>query len=134
EQTYPSEQEAIASLNSGGKVPTNRRVLRYTERAELAGQDTNANVNVQPPKKWVVIESPAIVDGGQLRSATANQSRAGADEYEIDFALKQIGSQKFGEWTGANINEYMGVVLDNQVKSIAIIKGQIFDQGQITGR
>jgi preprotein translocase subunit SecD len=131
-QTYLSEQEAIASLNSGGKVPTNRRVLPYTERPELATE--NANANVQPPKKWVVIESPAIVDGAQLRGATANQSRAGADEYEIDFSLKPAGAQKFGEWTGANINEYMGVVLDDQVKSIAYIKGQIFDTGQITGR
>jgi preprotein translocase subunit SecD len=135
-QTYSSEAEAIASLNSGGKTPGNRRVLPYVERPELSGQDANANVNanVQPPKKWVVVEAPAIIDGAQLRSATANQSRAGADEYEIDFALKQVGSQKFGEWTGANINEYMGVVLDDQVKSIAFIKGQIFDQGQITGR
>src|SRR6266550_690791 len=133
-KTYASEAEAIASLNSGGKVPANRRVLPYVERPELSGQDANASTNAQAPKKWVVVESPAIIDGAQLRSATANQSRAGADEYEIDFALKQIGSQKFGEWTGANINEYMGVVLDNQVKSIAFIKGQIFDQGQITGR
>ena len=133
-QTYASEAEATASLNSGGKVPTNRRVLPYTERPELAGQDANTAANSQAPKKWVVIESPAIIDGAQLRSATANQSRAGADEYEIDFSLKQVGAQKFGEWTGANINEYMGVVLDEQVKSIAFIKGQIFDSGQITGR
>jgi preprotein translocase subunit SecD len=128
-QTYASEAEAIASLNSGGKVPANRRVLPYSERPELAaGQDAKA------VKKWVVVESPAIIDGAQLRSATANQSRAGADEYEIDFSLKDTGSKKFGDWTGANINEYMGVMLDNEVKSIAFIKGQIFDQGQITGR
>ena len=131
-QTYSSEAEAIASLNSGGKIPANRRVLPYSERSELAGQD--ANGNPQATKKWVVVESPAIIDGAQLRSATASQSRAGADEYEIDFSLKDAGSKKFGEWTGANINEYMGVMLDNEVKSIAFIKGQIFDQGQITGR
>jgi preprotein translocase subunit SecD len=131
-QTYSSEAEATASLNSGGKVPGNRRVLAYIERPELAGQE--ATPNAQLPQKWVVVESPAIIDGAQLRSASASQSRAGADEYEIDFSLKQVGSQKFGDWTGANINEYMGVVLDNQVKSIAFIKGQIFDQGQITGR
>jgi preprotein translocase subunit SecD len=131
-QTYSSEAEAIASLNSGGKIPNNRRVLPYVERAELAGQDAKANP--QTGKKWVVVETPAIIDGAQLRGATANQSRAGADEYEIDFSLKDAGSKKFGEWTGANINEYMGVMLDNEVKSIAFIKGQIFDQGQITGR
>jgi preprotein translocase subunit SecD len=127
-QTYASEAEAIASLNSGGKIQANRRVLPYSERPELAGQDAKT------VKKWVVVESPAIIDGAQLRSATANQSSAGADEYEIDFSLKDSGSKKFGDWTGANINEYMGVMLDNEVKSIAFIKGQIFDQGQITGR
>jgi preprotein translocase subunit SecD len=131
-QTYATEVEATASLNSGGKVPANRRVLPYTERPELAGQDANANPQAQ--KKWVVVESPAIIDGAELRSATASQSRAGADEYEIDFALKKIGADKFGAWTGANINEYMGVVLNDEVRSIAFIKGQIFDQGQITGR
>jgi len=133
-QTYASKEEAIASLNSGGNIPANRRVLPYTERADLTGQDANANPNAQAPKRWVVVESPAIIDGAQLRSATANQSRAGADEYEIDFALKKAGADKFGAWTGANINEYMGVLLDDEVKSIAFIKGQIFDQGQITGR
>src|SRR5262249_51290909 len=74
-QTYSSEQEAMASLNSGGKVPANRRVLPYRERSELTGQD--ANTNVVPPSKWVVVEYPAIIDGVELRTATANQSRAG---------------------------------------------------------
>src|ERR1700730_414685 len=56
-QTYSSEQEALASLNSGGKVPPNRRVLPYTERPELTGQDAAANTNLQAAKKWAVVES-----------------------------------------------------------------------------
>src|SRR5207249_5353904 len=42
-QTYATQEEAIASLNSGGKIPANRRVFPYIERAELAnrtGQNT----------------------------------------------------------------------------------------------
>ncbi len=131
-QTYSTKEEAIASLNSGGNIPTNRRVLPYTERSELATQE--ANPNAGPPKKWVVVESPAIIDGAELRTATANPARAGGEEYDINFALKKSGADKFGAWTGANINEYMGVVLNDEVKSIAFIKGQIFDQGEITGR
>lgn len=131
-QTYSTKEEAIASLNSGGNIPSNKRVLPYTERAGSTGQD--ANPNVKPPTKWVVVESPAIIDGAELRTATASQGRAGGDEYEIDFSLKKTGADKFGAWTGANLNEYMGVVLNDEVKSIAFIKGQIFDQGQITGR
>lgn len=131
-QTYNTEEEAKASL--GPTVPTNRRVLTYADRNEptTAGQTTTDQA--QAPKKWVVVESPAVVDGSELRNASATQSRAGADEYQIAFAFKPTGAEKFGAWTGAHINDYMGVVLNDEVKSVAYIKSQIFDQGEISGR
>lgn len=132
-QTYNTEEEAKASL--GGTVPTNRRVLAYSERDEPTAADTQpASDAAEKPKKWVVVESPAVVDGSELRNASATQSRAGADDYQIAFALKPAGAEKFGTWTGANINEYMGVVLNDEVKSVAYIKSQISDQGEISGR
>jgi preprotein translocase subunit SecD len=129
--TYATEQEALASLNSGGNIPANRKVLPYAERADPTTPDANANA--PKPKKWVVVESPAIIDGAELRSANAVQARAGADEYEIAFALKPTGAAKFGAWTGANIDQYMGVDLNDEIKSIAFIKSRIDDQGQIEG-
>jgi len=131
-QTYATEQEAIASLNSGGNIPANRKVLPYTERADAA-TTPDANTNAPKPKKWVVVESPAIIDGAELRSSNTVQARAGADEYEIAFALKPAGAAKFGAWTGANIDQYMGVDLNDEIKSIAFIKSRIDDQGQIEG-
>ncbi len=130
-QTYFSKEEATASLNSNGNIPANRRVLPYTERADLTTPD--ANPSAPKPQKWVVVESPAIIDGIDLRTAQAIPERAGGDKYQITFSLKKNGAEKFGTWTGANINEYMGVVLNDEVKSIAFIKSQIFDQGEITG-
>lgn len=130
-QTYATKEEATASLNSGGNIPANRRVLPYSERADLTTPE--ANVNAPKPTKYVVVESPAIIDGIELRTASAVPERAGGDKYEISFSLKKTGADKFGAWTGANVNEYMGVVLNDEVKSIAFIKSQIFDQGEITG-
>jgi preprotein translocase subunit SecD len=131
-QTYNSEEEAKASL--GGTVPSNRRVLPYSERNEPTAAGQTSEEQAQKQKKWVVVESPAVVDGSELRNAAATQSRAGADDYQIAFALKPTGAEKFGAWTGANINEYMGVILNDEVKSIAYIKSQINDQGEISGR
>jgi preprotein translocase subunit SecD len=131
--TYPTEQAAIASL--GGTVPQNRRVLPYDEREE----PTNAGQTPAPkpgePSAWVIVESPAVVDGSELRSADAVQaSPTGSDEgYTISFTLKPAGAQKFGTWTGQNVGAYMAVVLDNRVKSAPFIKSQITDTGQITG-
>ncbi len=129
-QTYLTKEEAMASLNSGGNIPANRRILPYREREDLAA--TEANANAPRPTKYVVVESPAIIDGIELRTATATQT-AGSDKYQIAFSLKKTGADKFGAWTGANINEYMGVSLNNEVKSIAFIKSQIYDQGEISG-
>ena len=129
-QTYNTREEAVASL--GGTVPANRRVFPYAERNEptTAGQPADA----PKEKKWVVVEWPAVVDGSELRNAAATQMRGGVEDFQISFAFKPAGAEKFGAWTGANINQYMGVVLNDEVKSIAYIKSQIFDQGEITGR
>lgn len=128
--TYSSEAEAIASLNSGGTVPPNRKVLPYSERIEKTEDPTR-----QREKRWVVVETPAIIDGSELRNATAIPAQGGrSDDYEINFSLKKSGADKFGAWTGSHLNEYMGVVLNGEVKSVAYIRSQIFDSGQITGR
>lgn len=129
-QTYPTEAEAIASLGSAGTVPPNRKVVPYQERNDNAADKTQPK-----PKQWVVVEVPAIIDGSELRNAQASQSQGGrADDFEIDFSLKKAGADKFGAWTGSHINEYMGVVLNGEVRSIAFIKSQIYDRGQISGR
>lgn len=130
-QTYLTPEEAIASL--GGTVPQNRRVLPYAERDELTTAGDTTNPPAEKPKKYVVVEMPAVVDGNELRTASAIQGSGGVNDYQISFALKPGGADKFGKWTGASINEYMGVVLNDEVKSIAYIKSQINDQGEITG-
>ena len=124
-QSYATIEAAVASLNNKGTIPANRRVLPYPERSGPG--------NSPSPAKWVVVESPAIVDGTELRNASAAPSTYG-DDYQIQFSLNKIGATKFGAWTGANINEYLGVVLNDEVKSVAFIKSQIYDQGEISGR
>lgn len=132
--TYTSREEAIASMAaSGGTVPANRRLLPYTERDEPRGSN-NTPAHSQQPGKWLVVESPPIIDGSELRNATAVPSRVGGDEYHIAFSLKRAGAEKFGAWTGAHINSYLAVVLNDEVKSVAYIKSQMSDQGEISGR
>jgi preprotein translocase subunit SecD len=131
-QTYATEEEAKASL--GGNVPTNKRILKYIERMDPT-VDAAQDQSKEKRTKWVVVEVPAIIDGSELRNASAVPSRAGgANDYEINFSLKKVGADKFGAWTGSHINEYMGVVLNDEVQSIAFIKSQISDSGQIEGR
>lgn len=130
--TFNTEDEARAAL---GASATNSRlqIVTYTERDEptaAAKQDPNA----PKPKKFVVVEMPPVVEGSDLRDAQAVPTRAGGDEYEIHFQLKPGGASKFGNWTSANINANMGVLLNGEVKSIAFIRSRIDDSGMIEGR
>jgi protein-export membrane protein SecD len=120
--TYTSQEEAIASLNSGGSIPSDRRLLPYSERDDYDSARS---------KKWVVVESPALVSGNDVRDASAVNTYG--ETYDILFTLNRAGADRFGSWTAANTNAYMGVALNDEVKSIAYIKSQISDQGQITG-
>src|SRR5437763_671277 len=150
-QTYNSRKEGVDSV--GGTVPTDRDVLPYikqwviierpddnhtfdTEKkaTDSLGGTVSGNQQVLAFPDWVVIEKPSIIEGKDLSRADASQSQGGGENgYVINFNLKPDGAQKFGEWTGNSVNQYMGAVLDGKVKSIAFIKSQIFDSGQISG-
>ena len=121
-QSYPTKEAAIASINNNGTIPTNRRVLSYRDSNSL------------PAGKWVIVESPAIVTGTDIRAASAVTDRTGSENYQVTFSLNPTGAANFGAWTGANIDHYLGVVLNDEVKSVAFIRSQISDQGVIDGR
>jgi preprotein translocase subunit SecD len=131
-QTYPTKEAALATI--GGKETDTRKVLPYTERDDSASLNANTAPQEKKPPKFVVVESPAVVDGSELRDAAALQGRGGGSDYQISFSFKPSGAQKFGDWTGKNIGNYMAVVLNDEVKSAAYIKSQIFDSGEISGK
>lgn len=125
--TYPTKEAALQSI--GGVETSNRRVVAMKER-----EDNPANPQAPAPTTFIVVESPAIVDGNELRDAVP-VSRTGNDsDYQISFSLKPNGAAKFGDWTSKNIGAYMAVVLNGEAKSAPFIKSRIDDQGQIDGR
>jgi preprotein translocase subunit SecD len=114
-QFYSSQEQALAASGTAG----DRRVLPYASQGG--------------PKQWVIVEAPPIVDGHELRDARAARASVGST-YDIVFSLKNNAANKFGTWTASNINSYLGVVLNDEVKSIAYIRSQIYDQGEISGQ
>lgn len=120
-KTYSTREEAQAALSENNQ---SARVLPFSSPAE------NSVV-------WVIAAFPPIIDGKHFKTAMAVPSAWGGvgddGNYDVNFTLDATAAAKFGIWTAANINEYLGVVLNNEVKSIAFIKSQIFDSGMING-
>lgn len=130
-QIYPTEEAALQSL--GGTLPQNRKILPYMDREDTASANNNQQ-NPNEPSGYVVLESPAVVDGSELRDASAYSQTGSDGDYQISFSLKPGGAEKMGEFTRRNIGKNLAIVLNNQVKSAPTIEGQISDSGQITGR
>lgn len=129
-QTYPTEEAAKQSL--GGVVPPNRRIYPYVE--DDTSSVTKQQNQTEKPKRFIVLEYPPIVDGSELRDASAYSPSGNDGDYKIVFNLKPAGAQKFGDWTGKNIGQYLAIVLNNEVKSAPVIRGVISDSGEIEGR
>lgn len=123
-QTYPTREAALESL--GGQIPPNRRILPYTERDDAVVKQT---------ERWIILENPPVIDGRAIRDASAYSQTGGAvSDYQIAFKLNKDGAETFGDWTGKNIGKYLAIVLNDEVKSAPVIRGQIFDNGQIEGK
>src|SRR5262245_30957183 len=97
-KTYNTEDEAKSTI----KTTQGRRVLPYP--SEPGGSGANR-------VGFVVVEFPPIIDGKDVRTASAVPNYGSPKgNYEITFTLKKDAAERFGAWTAANINQYIGVV------------------------
>jgi preprotein translocase subunit SecD len=117
-QKYATRAEAEASLAGA----TDKEVLPYNEKRGDGRADTG----------FYVVEKVPVITGADLRTARGVQSQQGFG-FEVAFDLKPTGSEKFGTWTGNNVGNYLAVVLNDEIKSVAVVKSRIDDSGRIEG-
>ncbi|MDX2030785.1 MAG: protein translocase subunit SecD [Blastocatellia bacterium] len=115
---FPSKEAAEASLAGAG----DKEVLFYNERRGDGTQDQG----------YYIVEKSPVITGNDLRTARGIPSQQGLG-YEVAFDLKPVGSEKFGKWTGDNVGNFLAVVLNGEIKSLARVNDRITDSGRITG-
>ncbi len=117
---YPSDEAAIQAL--GGSVPFDGELVH--EMAGTAG--TNS-----PDQVYELKKVPEVA-GTDIRDAQTN-TNPNTNEPQVVFYLTRAAGDHFAEFTGANIGKSLAVVLNNKVQEVANIKGQIRDEGTISG-
>jgi preprotein translocase subunit SecD len=82
--------------------------------------------------EYYVLKRASVVSGSDFRDAQPqrNQNTGGS---ETNFTLTTAAGEHFYDYTSANIGKFMAVVLENQVRSVASIRGAIHDSGVIEG-
>ncbi len=132
--------ELRAVVSQPGPAPV-QTYLTQGEATEAAGADKDVmpydeqmgGPNATGVRRYIVVERTPIVSGQDMLDAEAVTSVMDPKQYEVTFTLNPAGARRFGDWTGSHYNHYLAVVLDKQVRSVAYIKGQIFDKGVISG-
>src|SRR5215472_4680858 len=119
---YPSEEAAMQA--NGGVIPPDAVLMKGTTGAH--GQDQTSEGEAY----WLVSRTSAV-SGSDLRSADSGTDENGRPD--VNFSLTGDGGRRFAAFTGAHVNDKLGVVLDNRVRSVATIQEQIHDQGRIIG-
>lgn len=116
---YATPEAAVAANN--GVLPPNAVIRPYVDR----------NVRAAGPEYYVLNRLP-VVTGSDLRDARASRDSE-TQTWETGFTLSREAGNRFGDYTGANINNLLAIVLDRRIKSVATIQSRITDQGRITG-
>jgi len=117
---WPDKQTAMQSV--GGYLPPDSELLQ-----SVPGAASESSTG-----EWYELKKIPIWGGTDIRDAQPGHN-PNTNEPEVDFYLTSAAGDKFAQWTGANIGKDMAIVLDNRVQEVAVIKGQIRDQGNIAG-
>lgn len=109
---HSTKEAAMASL--GGGVPANLEIMKFNERP----------TNGDTVQGWYVVEKTALATTSDLRKARPTPATFGSG-YQVAFNLNQNATEKFREWTKANIGAAVAVVLDGVVVSVSTVKSEI---------
>jgi preprotein translocase subunit SecD len=116
---FDTEEQAKASP----EFNQDREVLPYKERRADGTSEAG----------YYIVDKAPVVSGNEVREARGQQNQQGMGGYSVNFSLKPSGAEKFGTWTENNIGKYLAVVLNGEIKSVAVVKSKITDSGQIEG-
>jgi preprotein translocase subunit SecD len=120
---YPTQAQAIQAKN--GILPPGTELLPGTATASGAPADSG--------ESWYIVERIPIVTGRDLRDATPARNTQRPPYFMVNFRLTVEAGKKFGPFTESHINQYMAIILDHHVKTVAVIKGRIEDSGELEG-
>ena len=77
-----------------------------------------------------VLEEESFLTGDELEDATAGRDPQ-FGQSQVQFELSRAGGRRFAQFSGANVGNFLAIVLDNEVMSAPVIRDRIGARGQI---
>jgi preprotein translocase subunit SecD len=117
---FSDRQAALSSVD--GNLPPDEEILPAS--GELAGAAGNGSS--------YILQRLAIVEGSDFRSAVPG-TNSNTGQPTVNFTLTDEAGDKFWNYTSANVNKSMAVVMGGTVREVATIESGIRDSGEIRG-
>lgn len=77
-----------------------------------------------------VLQEDSFLTGAELEDATAGRDPQ-FNQSQVQFQFSRAGGRLFGRFSGANVGNFLAIVLDNEVMSAPVIRDRIGARGQI---
>jgi len=92
----------------------------------------NCEIRYDGDDAWYLLEEEVLLTGERIESAGAQQD---PNTYDLVVVMNfdRQGKRRFGEVTGAHVNERLAILLDDVVKSAPNIQEKISGNARITG-
>jgi preprotein translocase subunit SecD len=119
----PFSDEAQARQAFGNNVPPDLQILPGNSERGLQGASAGT--------VYYVVRRVPVVTGRDLRNA--RPSLDSNNRPAVSFSLNSEGATRFGNFTQANINRALAIILDNRVYSAPNINSRIDAEGIIEG-
>ena len=103
-------------IPDGALIQTSLGGPQLPAGGETSGEAAGGVEVFQPDTVYETVITGSDLD--QVSNAGLNPERR---VVEINFSLKSEGGQKFGDYTGDNIGNYLCIILDKQVLSLSLI-------------
>jgi len=119
---YDSEQQVLQA--HGGVLPPDSEIV--------PGQSSGGSASGEGPRVgYYLLTRASAVSGRDLRDAQPGANENG--QPAVKFNLTREGGNRFYNFTSAHVGDYLAVVLDGRVRSVASIREPIRDSGEISG-
>jgi preprotein translocase subunit SecD len=117
---YETEEQVLQAHN--GVLPPD---------SEIVPGQASASQGEGPRQGYYLLTRASAVSGRDLKDASPGSNENG--QPAVHFNLTREGGNRFYNFTSAHVGDYLAVVLDGRVRSVASIREPIRDSGQISG-
>lgn len=92
----------------------------------------NCEIRYGDEDEWYLLEKEVLLTGDHIKSAGVRQE-PGSFQLVVTMSFDSQGQRRFGEITGAHVNERLAILMDDKVKSAPNIRQKIRGNAQIEG-